>query len=769
MTHRVRFRRQKPFLERDPLSLSKGQYALLNESIQENQLNQNQNVNNFDVQLKNKKGKNIILHCNTPEKKRLHPACVKEINPENVHFEEKKKEREEKIQRREDKIKRFFQQYHQRVGTPNTNPTYQNDYVQFVKNIRNDPNQRWIYESYLYAGKKEEDSREYIYNRNKQTKTQRQQTHLRGMFSGLKEDIENAFVNETLNQPYLINIQQIFEDIDLINKIDFEFNFEQIKFKLEMIKKKLQRYRMNMFMNESILNEMIKGEKLLEEIFTEYSNPGIYRFLIQTGILNHDLIYEYNLQFTHSYREAAFHHLIEWVKIYKNRIYFIYDLLINPQSSYIQNPTRETLLHTILQYMILKPLEKYLFYTNYGLINYFQYKEEILAISFEDFYYLHLKQNILFMITFLECIDLPIPQTITNQGVQGFIYDTEDGNIMKVSQDKSAYEKSFFEFFKQCCIHSLIPEYTVPSYKIIIGPTKCGVKMKKIDGLTYLRHYVNFILQNKDKPDFENQKYHENIQFLQKFGEIIRECQQFNFVHRDLNIRNIMIDTYGKYYLIDFDYTIITIHNMFILNYRKQLSLENMFEKTTSMIQLSSFAKSIDLFRIMIHYFMIYFYLTKHKLQFLKYISENNISLFKKNPDIFKANPILLNSLHSIFFGTDCISILKKYGEKAFLLANQFKFRHEVYLKCIETLQWRSRAKLDGFYNDWIQPFIPHNFLYLLSQISMENPPPPGPMKFYRPPGFNKTKSPILNLPRRGGKKKSPKKKTTKKTTTKKN
>ncbi len=767
MSQRIRIQRGTSFLQRDPISISQSRYALLNTSNTENQ--QNELQPNYEVNTMNKKGRRIKIKCDTPQKKRLHPACVHKNDPD---FSEKQR-------RREEKIKRFFQQYHERVGTLQTNPTYQNNYVQFVKNIRNDPDQRWIYESYLYAKDKKnesEESQEYLYNRNKQTKTQRQQTHLRGMFSGLKVEIENAYKNPLLNEPYISNIQKIFQDIGLIQKIDFNFHFEIIKIKLEKIRKKLVRYPQNMFINETIIHEMIKGEKLLDEIFAEHSISGMYRFLTENNILNHDLIYEYHLQFTHSYREAATYHLVEWVNMYKNRIDMIFYLLLNPESSYLQNPSRETLLQTILQFMILKPLEKYLFFTNYGLNHHFEYKEEILAISFEDFYYLHLKQNILFILSFLECLDIKIPSTIMNQGAQGFMIELEDGNIMKVSQDKIAYEKTFFEFFKQCCIYQLIPNHSVPSYQLIIGPNICGVKMKKINGLTYLRHYIKFIFENKDQLHFENLKYHENYHFLQKINEIIRECQQYDIIHRDLNIRNIMIDQDGKLYLIDFDYTILSIHHIYILNYRKQLSLENIFEKK-DLIELSPFAKSIDLFRILIHYFVMYFYFTKHELQFLKYISRNNTTFFKQNPDIFSANTTFIDSLRNIFYGTLNSIVIQEEGQKAFLLSNEFKLRHRVYLKCISKSYWRDQIK-KPFYKNWIQPFIPENFSRLLSKIPStlpstiylpkstaffsnaevnKNPP----IELYRPPQYNKTKSPILNLPSKGGKKKNTKKKKT--------
>lgn len=715
-------------------------------------------------------------NCNTPEMERLHPDCVLNTDPE----------KEIKRESRRRKIHDFFQEYRSQVGSPNLdiNPTYQNRYVDFVRSLK-DPrktDQKWIYDHFVCDKWNPECVPEYVEDENKQRKTQiqRQRLRFRASERGIKEQIENAYSDPSKNKPFITNIQKIFsreEGIGLEDKIEFIFDFKMIKRKLRYIQRRLYNNPIDVFINESLQNDFLRGDMMMNELFIKHLGPDLHKFLVDMKILNKGILDEYNLQYTHQHRQAAFYTLSEIYKNYCDRIHLIYFICLRNLTKFTN---KQMIMKMMNQKMILEPLEKYLFYTNYGLINFFEKKEEILATSFEDFYYLHLKQNILFILSFLQCNDFSMDGLVSmGAGAYGGIYKINETTVFKITiedEGKIAYERTFFEFFKQCCVYHLFSDLTIPSYILKIGPNRVGYTMKNVNGITYLKHYMKWIFENKSNPNFDQLKYNKILYFLQNICKIIQQTQKSNFIHRDLNFRNIMIDENDHIRLIDFDFSIISFHNINILNYRKQLTIDHIFEKNESNIFLSPFAKSIDLFRIMIHYFIMHSYLSKYELLS---INNRNKPYFIQNPQVFDTNPILLNQFREKFYGTSNPNIptrfesyftnqapfiVQKYSQyKAFAFANIFEVREYIYQQSLSTLVWRSRAKLErnDFYTNWIQPFLPHNFLYILSQISM-NHPTSGPMEFYRPPQYNKTKSPILNLPSKGGKKKTTKKKTTK-------
>ncbi len=698
-----------------PLKKSQNPYNLL--KIEEN----NENVGNFNVEVTNKKGRKIVIHCDNPLIKKLHPVCIKNNNINKVEKERERKER----------IRFFLQKYFNEVGNPKNNPTYQSDYVRFVKSIRNKPEERWLYESYIYATKNknitQENEPEYLYNKNKQTKTQRQRTHLRSIFSGLKKNIEDAYRNPEENRIYMSNIHNLFESLHLESKIKFHFNFEKIKLKIKSMKKFMSRLRFYNFINSDMTHQMIHGEKFLNEIFEDTSRTdlNILTFLSDHQILNDAFVYEYYLQFTHSYREAARFALIEWVNMYRNRINLIYSLLKQI------NISKELIVNMFIQSMIIEPIKKYLFNINYGFIHFFDKKEEILELCFEDFYYFHLKQNIIFILSFFECEDsTELPSETMNEGAVGNIYDMRDGSIAKMMKGKVVYEKIFFEFFKQCCVHHLFPQFTLPSYELFLGPNMSYIRMQKY-GINYLNYYQKWIHDNKSDPNFENMKKNKILGFLNKVGQIIQQYQSIQFLHRDLNPRNILISEDGNennLKFIDFDYSVINIHNLLILNYRKDVGFENIFEKRESNglihIGITDFGKSIDLFRIVIHFFFVYDY-TKHF---------NPSSVSNHNRDSLNTQLSLLNQLRILFFGTDNEEIpnnfsiyfgrnnnpIRRYKRFRYLVfANNFMPRKYIFEQFFPHFEETHNTTWIEKFKYWEKPFIPEQFLAILQSIHL--------------------------------------------------
>lgn len=703
-------------------------------------------------------------NCTTPEMERLHPDCVLNTDPE----------KEMKRESRRRKIYDFFQEYRSQVGSPNLdiNPTYQNRYVNFVRSLK-DPrktDEKWIYDHFVCDKWNPECVPEYVEDEDKQRKTQIQRQRLRFRASvggGVKEQIENAYIDPAKNEPFITNIQKIFsreEGIGLEDKIEFIFDFSLVKRKLRYIQRVLYNIPIDVFINEPLQNDFLKGDMMMDELFIKHIGPDLHKFLVNVKILNKGILDEYNLQYTHKHRQAAFYTLSEIYNNYCDRIHLIYFICLRNLTKFTN---KQMIMKMMNQKMILKPLEKYLFYINYGLIHFFEYKEEILATSFEDFYYLHLKQNILFIISLFECTDnyfKTLSKNPFNKGGQGDLYDMRDGTVLKITQKNLSYEKSFFEFFKQCCLYKQFPEFIVSSYKIIFGKKSSGIIMEKINGQNYLSYYLDIILNNKDenKQNIEKLKYEETMGlfvlkdekfkeeegFLKKISKIIKRCQEKKFVHRDLNFRNIMIDKNKKLYLIDFDFSIISIHNIYILNYRNYLNFDNIFNIQNKYIDLTLFAKSIDLFRIMIHYFVIYYYSSIHQ----KPKETENIKFFNKNPYLFETNSGLLRMFEKIFYGTSNPKIkfylenksniqnksyiIKKYGLSGFSYSNIYKIRKYIFEEFLkEPIYWGDKIRTP-LYKNWIEPFIPEEFLKLLETIPPilpYIPPPLGAFKVSNP------------------------------------
>ncbi len=328
-----------------------------------------------------------IFSCDTPEKKRLHPLCIRNSDPE----------KETKKRNREKKINNFFNEYKLKVGTPvpeknqvtkEYNPRYgeyRNKYFSFVEEIRKDPNKEWMYEHFYlpYEIIRGNPQNKYIYS-HQLSYTQRQRLRLRGHLSNIIRNIKTKYFEEkNSNSEIIQNINLLFTSIGIHDKIKFNFQLNKIIQKLNIIRNFMTSIDINYFLDTQITGEIINGKKVIYKIFedyereypininypTNYSTSIIYNFLLNNKILNDLFIETYNLQFTHRYRKAAKYGLIELISIYKTRIHFLYKLIK------IKNLTINNITQLIINELILPCIEKYLFYTNYGLINNFEIKK----------------------------------------------------------------------------------------------------------------------------------------------------------------------------------------------------------------------------------------------------------------------------------------------------------------------------------------------------------------------------------------------------------
>ncbi len=727
----------------NPILTTRGRYQLFtNLEEEEEELQPDFNVNYI-----NKYGKQKIFKCDTPEKKRLHPLCIHNDDPD----------KQNKKNSRQKKIRNFFNEYQRNVGVPvplknretkKYNPgykEYRNKYLSFVEKIRENKNKKWIYEHfYLPSELNEKNIKNQYIHSHLLSYTQKQRLRLRGHLSDIIKNIKIAyFENKKKNSSIIQNINLLFTSINIHYKIKFNFNFNNFLRKLTIINNFLKKIKIVYFLNEDLTYEMIKGEKTLNKIFEEYGkkNPStfykwniIFDFLINNKIFNELFIETYYLQFTHRYRKAAIYALIELVNIYKSRINFIYEILR------INDLTEEKLTEVIINRLILPCIEKYLFYINYGMINNFENKEAIFETCFEDFYYYQLKQNLHFIVDFLDCDELNFPVTPINSGATSNIFNYGHNKIIKKVNDNT-YEKIFFEFFKQCCVNQKLASYSVENYEIKIGKNICGIIMNKIDGMTLMHYYKYWVEQNIVDENFEEKKNILIYNILNSIGNILNNCQIHNFVHRDFNPRNIMVkidenNNIIQYVLIDFDYSIISFENIFIINYRRHFNFDNIFEifnneNGSKQIVLTDFAKSIDLFRLLIYFFTV----GPYTQEFLE-IRNENVKLYdiNKKSEFFD---LLYKNLYGIninkkniinFFNEKNLEYFEKYFEteknpiKKFSQYRALTFSGEFFVRKYIFEKFMSNKILSNpFYLYWIKPFIPQNFLEILNNNIRQN------------------------------------------------
>ncbi len=526
---KVRVSRYGININRPFIKTSKGRFNLLaNENENEEKVKQREekeyyeSLPNFNINYVNKKGVSRKFKCDTPEKKKLHPLCIRNNDPN----------KETKKISRHQKIKNLFNEYHHKVGphialknpiTKEYNPGYgefRNKYVAFINEIRKNRNKEWIYEHYDLPQELKENNIENSYiHEHLLSYTQRQRLRLRGHLSDIIKNIKYKYIeNKEKNSQIIQNINSLFNSIDIRNKIKFNFKLDKFIRKFKVVRDFMTKIDRKYLLDEKITAEIINGKKMMHKIFEDfeenypltinnfrnYNGSKIYHFLENNKILDSTFIETYYLQFTHRYRKAATYGLIELVNIYKSRIHFLYKLIK------IRDLTKENITELIINELILPCIEKYLFYINFGMINNFDNKEAIFETCFEDFYYYHLKLNLHFIVDFFDYNEIRFPNSPTNTGATSNIFNYGNNKIIKKVKDNT-FEKIFFEFFKQCCINYILPNYTPRIEEIQFGANIenmenkeiiCGIVMEKIEGMTLMHYYKLWIESNIENNDF---------------------------------------------------------------------------------------------------------------------------------------------------------------------------------------------------------------------------------------------------------------------------
>ncbi len=489
-----------------------------------------------------------------------------------------------------------------------------------------------------------------------------------------------------------IDINTLFENIEFDKKIKFKYDLLNFYENCNLMINRIIQLRSNRrfiplmeikkdFINTQILKDLREGEKEFRDIF----NPKVYSFLVDFGIIDEEheksILWEYKLQYTHRFRELARTKLKDLTFFYIDKINFIFNFLFNffptlPHNISVLNHTQKQKLEEKIQKFVvnnvLRPcIEKYLFYINYSLKYYFYQKKNLFEIAYEDFYYFELKLNISFLINFMKTdfifginnSEVPLNKyRFMNKGGFGYIYEILSSGgkrVLKKSIRKPVIERAFFEFFKHCCIiesfkdiglKEKIPEV----YSFILGKDEIAIEMEKLNGTTLLKSYYQLVntnnnnlnekegieLKNENKLFLERKNnYVKNI--LLKFGNLVKEYQKINFVHFDLNPRNIMIEN-DEIKLVDFDFSFVQCNNLFIFNFVKEIDVNSLFQKDKNIIKLTYFTKSIDLFRLTMYFFFLPNYIKKY-VEESKHIEDN----------CFKPSTKFLESMRIQLYGTD--------------------------------------------------------------------------------------------------------------------
>ncbi len=666
----------------------------------------------------------------------------RKLSPELAINEKNKEERESRI-------KRFYRIFNEQVkqGKDKINKknfkNYQERYVNFVREARKDPNTRWIYESYNYDINRNthEVKPYYIKTNYEKQKTYRQKVYIKTLRSRELFIIQKSFENPTQRSKNILkDIYILFDSIDLNSKIKFNYNFSKFiekcksmkEFILSLIKffepvrfQPIQKLK-ELFVNNKIINDIIKGEKDFNDIFL----PEIYYFLLSNNIINDSLIFEYKLQFTHRYRNLAELRLKELVNLYVEKINILFYLLFD--SDFLQNPNEQKLNDFFINQLIKPYIVKYLFYINFSLKYFYNQKNKLFEIAFEDFYYYELKQNLYFLQKFLKCENKIFSVEPIQSGAYGEIYNDTNNNLKIIKKPKNPIlEKLFFEFFKHCCIFSkfnssinlskVIPEV----FEFILGENEVYIKMEKIVGKTVLDYFVEYVdciyseITNNKNIDqikiFEKKKYIKMKNILLAVADLAKKFQSINFIHYDYHLKNILItsnikDTNLELKLIDFDYSIVEYQNLFIFNLAREFDYQNIFMNNDT---LSNFIKSIDLFRFIIYIFIFPSYIKKNQNkyqisgEFLNYLREK----------LYGTNNIIIPNNIDVFFKE--IPSLNRYigkSERA-LVSNLFFIRKKIFdqfaINNRNNREWISKNK------NWIEQFLPNNFIDIINSYNL--------------------------------------------------
>jgi hypothetical protein len=649
---------------------------------------------------------------------------------------------------RESRIKRFYRIFNEQVKqgkdkiNKNNFKNYQERYVNYVREARKDPNTRWIYESYNYdINRNTKEIKPYYISPNlKRHKTQRQKIYIKALKARELKIIKEKYDSKNNSNLGLFRkINELFELIELEKKIKFEYNFELFVEKCKIIKNFIEEKGIEQFIGDEILENIIIGEKDFDNIF----DPEIFNFLITHGIINDLLIFEYKMQFTHRFRDLAQLRLKELALFYKQKFNFIYELLFN--SDFLINPDENKLNIYIINNNIKPCIEKYLFFINYTLNKFFTIKNNLFEIAFEDFYYYELKHNLYFIKFFLDCKNDNSLNGLTLLGEGGFgkVYRVDENTILKITNNP-VLERNFFEFFKQLCLTKVFreKEVLIPDiYEFKLGEDQIYLKIENA-GITLLEYItLKFNKLNKSNHNFETDKVKIIINILKSIGKTIKKCQENKFLHNDFNPRNIMIKNFGnlnnsnlKFYLIDFDFSIIFIKDLYIFNFNKQIDLENTFSQILNgkkkIITYYPFAKSVDLFRFMMYIFILPNYMKKYVKNKSVNNCPNNLTKFNQTDESkYSLSPIFLNNIRILLYGTNNELIpmntaihyenpnnkrIKKYFDTRLIsFANILLLRSYIFNKFANTefkQEWiRDRWILKNHL--WIQSFMPEFFI----------------------------------------------------------
>jgi hypothetical protein len=761
---------------------------------------------NWEKGLEKKSSFHKPIDCNKEESRRLRPECTNNPN-------EKK--------RRQVKINKVMGNFAREVGSE-MNPILQNKkHIYFVRRLHKDSNQdkRWIYEHYLHNAIYDPINRKkmpivlstskYINNPLKLTKTWRQTAHIRartgnGDIGDVYQQIEAEYKRNDHQNPILNNINQLFLDIQIVSKTEFNYDFDTFFRKLMIMKMFLERNRLtiNNFYNETIRFNIIQNEKKFHEIFSK-PKRAVFQFLKDNHILTEQMFKLYYAHFTHKLRNITKITMIDFADLYENIIKTIFNLLITvlPNSpslfDFIQNDIqriglpnserknkyKKMINEYFTEKIILPCIRKYLFFINCTLKNHFDQKEYIFEACYEDFYYVQLYHNLHFIQSFLGCLDLSIYDNMEQIGF-GAQADTfrlfkrqrinsantriPTGNIIKITK-KPVLEKIYFEFFKQLCLYQsligLLPGSSLIPYseKFILGKKNIYIEMNEIYGSHILQYYIDFVdhyypnpdTQNRDPKSIEDQTLN-NIEkkrrinqrvlnILKIIAKIIEKCQYRNFVHFDLNLKNIMV-TYDKSIkygengfienelninqirLIDFDFSLIYYNNLYIFNYSSQIDYSNSVFKRD--LGLTEFIKSTDLNRTIMYYFIFVNYIKKYVLTnkpndlLQKYELDESFKIILR-ANLYGISDFLMpTQLYNDIFKEKTLDKFPKQFIPS-LYSNKKYIRNEVF-KIMEgrikpTQQIRAQMERwnqwKRYYNMWITPFLPVNFISILNSI----------------------------------------------------
>lgn len=675
-------------------------------------------------------GNNGFL-CNTNSKKRLHPKCVKLNNAEKKNIE---------IKKREQKILQILTNLNTRVGP--LPEKHRNEYIRFVQNMKRNPNDNWIFQSYTYQKDPQTSILypQYINDPKKIPKTRRQQIYAEAIHFHEIQDLKNIYFRIHLSNSiepsdreafqYLQKCRNLIQQSQILSKIRFHFDFSQFQQKLLQMKNEISIYQIQKedFFQQNILEQFLLGQNDLSDIFP----PQLYSFLIKYQIISQEFIDSYYSRYTNRNRNVANYRLRELFQIFTLWIDFIFNLLQDSNFSFLNSNkfTANELNILFVDKFLTSSIEKYLFFINYGMHKYYNIRSKIFDICFTDFYYVQLKINLHLLKSFFPCQNLDIQSTPTETGGFGEIYNISNQIIKKTK--KPIYERAFFEFFKHSCVYHIFNSHdglrnTVPNvFELVFGENEIYLFMEKIEGTHLLSYYSNIVQSNhlslEQRDAFAKDLLLNVASFVEKF-------QQIRFLHFDLNPRNILIvqntPSTIEFKFIDFDFSVIQFEGIYLFNLSAYFDPYHIFMKNRyQQIQLSPFAKSIDLFRFTLTFFILPSYLKSYLLK-----NQNIETIY----DIYHLSTPFLQKLRLRLYGTDKIipdqidtffskenSPIRHFQNQRGSFCNILIVRKYIFLEFAKNNYSREWIRNKWIEKNWcwVESFLPYHFIQSVLSIS---------------------------------------------------